>query len=231
MGRLIEIKNLTVRYEENFALRGINLEISKGERIGIAGPNGAGKSTLLLAIKGLIEYEGEVIYYGITSKEVGIVFQNPDIQLFMPTVLDDVAFGPLNQGLTGDEVLEKVKWALESVGLVGFEKRSPHHLSEGEKRKVSIATILSMNPEVYLFDEPTNGLDPQSRGEILDLICRIDKTVLIATHDIEILKSFVDRVIILNSGLIVEDGNVGILEDTEVLLKNRLIYQRECENV
>ncbi len=229
MEKLIEIKNLSVRFEGVVALKDVNLTIYQGEKIGIVGPNGAGKSTLLMAIKGLIDFEGEIIYHGISAKEIGIVFQNPDIQLFLPTVFDDVAFGPLNQGLKREEVLSRVKKALSSTGLIGYEKRSPHHLSEGEKKKVSIATVFAMCPELYLLDEPLIGLDPASRLEIMKIICDIPKSVLIATHEIDLLPNLVDRVVVLNSGIVVADGGVDeILQDTNLLIKNKLYFEPGC---
>lgn len=154
METLIKIENLSVKHEERKAIEGINLTIYEGEKIGIIGPNGAGKSTLLLAIKGLIKFSGKISFSGIDKSAVGLVFQNPDIQLFMPTVFDDVAFGPINQNLTEMEVRERVKESLAKVGLSGFEKRTPHHLSEGEKKKVAIATVLSMEPTVISLMNP-----------------------------------------------------------------------------
>ncbi len=223
METLIKVKNLVVRYEDVNALKGVDLEIKRGEKIGIIGPSGAGKSTLLIAIKGLIPFEGKIEFNGITSNYIGLVFQNPDIQLFMPTVFDDVAFGPLNQGLSEIEVRKRVRDSMEKVGISGFEERSPQHLSEGEKKKVAIATVLAMEPEVYLFDEPATGLDPASKGEIIEIISKIHKTVVIATHDLQIVELVSDRVVVLNNGKVVADGSTcEILHDEELLIKNRL---------
>lgn len=223
MEALIKIENLCVKYEERVALDGIDLIVNEGEKIGIIGPNGAGKSTLLLAIKGLIKFTGKISFPGIRRSDVGLVFQNPDIQLFMPTVFDDVAFGPINQNLTETEVKVRVKESLEKVGLSGFEKRPPHHLSEGEKKKVAIATVLSMKPSVYLFDEPTTGLDPLSKYEITKILCSIDRTMLIATHDLELISKVTDRTIILNDGKLMAEGYTqDILTNKELLARNKL---------
>lgn len=223
METLIKIENLSVKHEERKAIEGINLTIYEGEKIGIIGPNGAGKSTLLLAIKGLIKFSGKISFSGIDKSAVGLVFQNPDIQLFMPTVFDDVAFGPINQNLTEMEVRERVKESLAKVGLSGFEKRTPHHLSEGEKKKVAIATVLSMEPTVYLFDEPTTGLDPLSKYEITKILCFIDRTMLIATHDLELISRITSRTVILNNGKLMADGETrDILSNKELLAKNKL---------
>jgi len=222
METLIKVRNLVVSYEDVVALNGIDLDVKEGEKVGIVGPSGAGKSTLLLAIKGLLPYKGEVSL-GVDLRDVGLVFQNPDIQLFMPTVFDDIAFGPLNQGLSGEEVIKRVNQATRKVGISGFEDRSPHHLSEGEKKKVAIATVLAMEPEIFLFDEPATGLDPASRAEILEIIAGIDKTVLIATHDLQLVEFLTERIIILNRGRVVADGDTcTVLEDVDLLVKNRL---------
>ncbi len=223
METLIKIENLGVKYEDRTALDGVNLNIYEGEKIGIIGPNGAGKSTLLLAIKGLIKFSGKILFFGIDKSDVGLVFQNPDIQLFMPTVFDDVAFGPINQNLPEIEVRERVKESLAKVGLSGFEKRTPHHLSEGEKKKVAIATVLSMEPTVYLFDEPTTGLDPLSKFEITKILCSIDKTMLIATHDLELISRVTSKTVILNDGKLKAEGETQtILSDKDLLARNRL---------
>ena len=224
MENLIELRNVTVKYEDVVALKGVNLGIRKGEKIGVVGPSGAGKSSLFLAIKRLIPFEGDVIFSGISERDVGLVFQNPDIQLFMPTVFDDIAFGPLNQGLSEDEVRLRVSEAMEWGGIPGFEDRSPHHLSEGEKKKVAIATVLAMDPEVYLFDEPATGLDPASRGEVAEIISKIEKTVIIATHDLQLVGSVCERIVVINGGRIVADGDVcEILGNDRLLTANRLL--------
>ncbi|MGB9729683.1 MAG: energy-coupling factor ABC transporter ATP-binding protein, partial [Thermoprotei archaeon] len=181
---VVEMKNVKYIYPDGYvALKNVNLRIFKGERIGILGPNGAGKSTLLMLINGLFKpTEGQVYVFGmLTNKsnlhkirmKVGLVFQDPDDQLFSPTVLDDVAFGLLNMGLSKDEALKKAREALKIVGLEDRENSPPHHLSIGEKKKAAIATILAMNPEILILDEPTVNLDPKSKTEIVRFINKL----------------------------------------------------------
>ncbi len=224
MENLIEVTDLVVEYDDRRVLDAISFGVKANEMVGLIGPNGAGKTTLLMALRKLIKFDGSISYNGISEADIGIVFQNPDIQLFMPTVFDDVAFGPMNQGLNASEVQRRVEEALARVGLSGFERRQPHHLSEGEKKKVAIATVLSMKPSVYLLDEPTTGLDPLSRFEIGKIICDIKGTVIVASHDLDLVAGLVDRVIVLNGGKIVADGYVDeILADKELLVRNRLL--------
>ena len=195
----------------------------------LIGANGAGKSTLLLAMRGLLgNLDGSVAIGGkpLTNKKmvkeiadkVGLVFQNPDDQLFSPTVFDDVAFGPLNLGLSGEEVKARVRQALSVVGLEGFERRVPYKLSGGEKRRVSLATIYSMQPEILLLDEPTSQLDPRARQEVINLIQKFPGTRVIATHDFELILKAATRVILLKKGRIIADGSpVEILTDEALL--------------
>lgn len=234
----VEMKNIKYVYPDgHVALENVSLKILKGERIAILGPNGAGKSTLLMLINGLLKpAEGQINILGMpVSKDnlykirmkVGLVFQDPDDQLFSPTVLDDVAFGPLNMGLSRDEVLKKVKEALKSVGLEGYEERPPHHLSVGEKKKVAIATILAMNPEILILDEPTANLDPKSKIEMIKLInklCQEQKiTLIVATHDVDIVPMIVDRVYVLNKGQIIAEGPIReIFSNFEIMEKANL---------
>lgn len=214
------------------ALRGVDLDVPPGESIGLIGPNGAGKSTLLLHLNGILLGDGEVQILGTPVNEknlievrrkVGFVFQNPDDQLFMPTVFDDVAFGPLNLGLSPAEVGSRVSLALEKVGLSQFEDRSPHHLSYGEKKRVSLATVLSMEPDILILDEPTGGLDPRGRRELIHLISELSGTKIIASHDLGMIRDLCRRVIFLNQGEIVSDGDTRtILENSSLLEANGL---------
>lgn len=228
MTSAITIKNLDFSYPDGQpALMGINLNIEDGETVALIGPNGAGKSTLLLHLNGILRSNGAVRILGremadnnlkwVRSK-VGLIFQNPDDQLFSPTVFDDVAFGPLNMGCTEIEVCRRVKRALQSVGLDNYEKRSPHHLSIGEKKRIAIATILSMDPEILVLDEPTSSLDPRSKWSLIELLKSLSLTKLVATHDLELVKALCSRTIIMEKGHIIADRDTGdILADFELL--------------
>jgi cobalt/nickel transport system ATP-binding protein len=221
---LIQISQLSYSYPDGKeALQAIDLSVNTGEKIGIVGANGAGKSTLLLHINGVYSGEGCVVVDGLECNKknlekirarVGVVFQNPDDQLFSVTVYDDVAYGPRYQGLPKDEIDKRVKYALESVQMGDYADRNPYHLSGGEKKRIAIATVLSMEPEILVFDEPTAGLDPRARRELLDLMKNLPQTLLIATHDLGLIEQLTPRMIIMNAGKIVADGS------SEVLLKN-----------
>jgi cobalt/nickel transport system ATP-binding protein len=221
---LIQINQLSYSYPDGKeALHAIDLSVNTGEKIGIVGANGAGKSTLLLHINGVYSGEGCVVVDGLECNKknlekirarVGVVFQNPDDQLFSVTVYDDVAFGPRYQGLPKDEIDKRVKYALESVQMGDYSDRNPYHLSGGEKKRIAIATVLSMEPEILVFDEPTAGLDPRARRELLDLMKNLPQTLLIATHDLGLIEQLTPRMIIMNAGRIVADDR------SEVLLKN-----------
>ncbi|MGC8948075.1 MAG: energy-coupling factor ABC transporter ATP-binding protein [Thermoprotei archaeon] len=235
---VVEMKNVKYIYPDGYvALKNVNLRIFKGERIGILGPNGAGKSTLLMLINGLFKpTEGQVYVFGmLTNKsnlhkirmKVGLVFQDPDDQLFSPTVLDDVAFGLLNMGLSKDEALKKAREALKIVGLEDRENSPPHHLSIGEKKKAAIATILAMNPEILILDEPTVNLDPKSKTEIVRFINKLyhelNITLIVTTHDVDMIPMIVDRVYILNKGEIIAEGSVReIFTNFEIMEKANL---------
>ncbi len=206
----IRIKNLHYRYPDgNYVLKGIDLQVYEGEKIGIIGENGSGKTTLLLHLNGILKGEGEIwIFDRILDnrnikeirKMVGLVFQEPDDQLFSTNVFDDVAYGPLNMGLKKEEVKERVKEALSLVELEGFEHRSPYHLSLGEKKRVAIATILSMKPRIIILDEPTANLSPKIRRKMIDIIKNLKETVIIASHDIGLIKETCTRTIFLEEG-------------------------------
>jgi len=224
----IEIKGLTYSYPDGTqALKEVSFTVYRGECLGIIGPNGAGKSTLLLHLNGVLRGNGEVKVFGmpvngrslpLIRQKVGLVFQDPDDQLFMPTVFDDVAFGPISMGLTKEQVLEKVAWALVSVGMVGVEQRSGHHLSFGEKKRVSIATVLAMDPEVLVLDEPTSNLDPRARRRLIGLLRSLSLTKVIATHDIGLVIELCERCLILDGGRVVACGaTCDLLEDRALL--------------
>lgn len=203
-----------------------------GEKVALVGPNGAGKSTLLFHLNGILDGKGSVSIEGeeISQKSlgavranIGLVFQNPDDQLFSPTVFEDVAFGPIHQGLDTATVRERVERALQDVDMSDYPDRNPYHLSNGEKKRIAIATVLSMRPRVLVFDEPTAGLDPCSRREFLDLLQRLPETMVIATHDLEFVKNLTPRTILMNRGRVVVDGNTTeILMDEGLLLENGL---------
>lgn len=212
--KAIEIKNLKYTYPDGtFALKGINLEVEEGETVGIIGPNGSGKTTLLLNIMGILEGEGEIFILGeklnkknINSirRKVQMVFQNPDEQLFMPTVFDDVAFGPLNLELPDEAVIEKVNNALEFVDLLEKKNKMPHHLSMGEKKRIAIAGVLAMNPHIILLDEPTSNLDPEMRENLINLLKQIPNTKIIASHDLDMVYTLCTKIYSLKEGQITQ---------------------------
>jgi cobalt/nickel transport system ATP-binding protein len=213
----IEVRNLTFRYPDgHLALDQVNLVISPGEKAALVGPNGAGKSTLLLHLNGILQGQGEVRVCGLNLNDkknlpkvrgmVGLVFQNPDDQLFSPTVYDDVAFGPLYQGLPQEEVERRVQNALQAVHMETYARRVSHHLSVGEKKRIAIATVLSMQPEVLVLDEPTAGLDPRARRNLIHLLAELNMTMLISTHDMHLVQELFPRMIIMDQGRIIADG-------------------------
>jgi len=216
MHHTLDIQDLHFSYPDGRkALRGVSLFINPGEKTALVGPNGSGKSTLLLHLNGILSGEGEVHVCGkeLTDESlrqiralVGLVFQDPDDQLFSQSVYEDVAFGPLYMGLPKEELAQKVRQALEDVGMAGSEKRVPHHLSEGEKKRVAIATVLSMDPEVLVLDEPTAGLDPRGRRELIQLLRGLPQTMLVATHDMRMVAELFERTVIIDGGQVVGDG-------------------------
>jgi len=234
----ISMKNVRYVYPDgSVALDDVSIEIAKGERVAILGPNGAGKSTLMLNLAGILTpSQGEVNILGLPVKtenmpdirrNVGLTFQNPDDQLFCSTVFEDVAYGPLNLGLPEDEVTSRATDSLRQVGLEGYEKRLPHHLSEGEKKKVAIATVLSMRPKILMIDEPTANLDPKSREEltelIRDVVKRHEMTLIVATHDVDLVPQIADNVFILDGGRIVAGGPVReVFRNIDLMNKARL---------
>jgi cobalt/nickel transport system ATP-binding protein len=226
---IVEAVDLHHTYpDKTVALDGVSFHISHGESVALVGENGAGKSTLLLHLNGyLAATRGQVRIgdYPLTPQNlqavrrtVGMVFQNPDDQLFMSTVFDDVAFGPLNLGLSKDEVERKVSGALETVGVAHLSKRPPHKLSQGEKRAVSIATVLAMSPDILVMDEPTSSLDPRSRLRLIELLKTFRHTKIIATHDLDMAVDVCERTIILHKGRVTADGPTKKLFQDETLL-------------
>ena len=220
----------------NQALFGVNLTINKGERVALLGPNGAGKTTLVMHMNGIHPtMQGEVRVAGelvdVKNKEslksirskVGIVFQDPDDQLFMPTVGEDIAFGPYNMGLRGTELNAVVDEALTQVGMFEFKDRAPHHLSFGQRRRVAVATVLAMKPEILVMDEPSSNLDPASRRELADVVRSLDVTIVMVTHDLPYAMELCERSVILSGGVIVADADTEkILKDSALLAANRL---------
>jgi cobalt/nickel transport system ATP-binding protein len=230
---IIRVDNLSFRYPDGQpALADINLAIYRGETVALIGPNGAGKSTLLLHLNGILHSNGAVKVLGrsvddknlrwVRSK-VGLVFQNPDDQLFSPTVFDDVAFGLINLGYAEAEVRKMVTDALEWVGMRGYERRSPHHLSLGEKKRIAMATVLSMNPEILVIDEPTSNLDPAGKWSLIELLRGLSITKIIASHDLELVQALCPRAIVLDRGVVIADGATGqILADKPLLMAHGL---------
>jgi cobalt/nickel transport system ATP-binding protein len=229
----IKVEGLSYSYSDGTtALEDVNLTISEGEKVVIIGPNGAGKTTFFLHLNGTIKNpQGNVSVFGrpISSMriedrihQVGVVFQDPDDQLFMPTVFDDVAFGPVNMGLDEEEVERRVYVALLKVGLEGFEKRVPHNLSYGQKKRVALASVLSMEPKVLVLDEPTANLDPKSRADFIDLNERDGITTIIAMHDVNALPVLANRVYVLNRRIVAEGSPREIFSDWELLRTNSL---------
>ncbi|UOY01512.1 energy-coupling factor ABC transporter ATP-binding protein [Blastococcus sp. PRF04-17] len=215
------------------ALFGVDLRIERGERVALLGPNGAGKTTLVLHLNGILTPgRGRVGVAGLPvaksslqeiRRRVGIVFQDPDDQLFMPTVGEDVAFGPRNLGLSEPEVAERVAAALEQVGMSGYADRPPHHLSFGQRRRVAVATVLSMHPEILVLDEPSSNLDPAGRRELAEVLQALPVTLLMVTHDLPYALQLCPRSVVLDGGVIVADGPTReLLADPGLLARHRL---------
>lgn len=236
---MLEVRDLKYSYNKDYqALKGVSLKIERGQMVALLGKNGAGKSTLFLNLNGIYEpdegkvfIDGEELKYDKKSllkfrQKVGIVFQNPDDQIFAPTVEEDVAFGPLNLGLPMEEVQDRVEEALERVGMSGFEKKAPHHLSGGQKKRVAIAGILAMKPEIMVLDEPTAGLDPQGVTDLSKLLNELNNegiTILISTHEVDLVPNYANRVFVLVDGLLIGEGTPKeIFAQPEILEKANL---------
>ncbi len=228
MHHTIEVENLSYSYPDgHVALRDASLIIAPGEKVALVGPNGAGKSTLMLHLNGILRGQGQVRVCGleVTDKNlgkvraaVGLVFQNPDDQLFSPTVFDDVAFGPIYQGLKKVEVEERVYQALDDVHMRDYARRVSHHLSVGEKKRIAIATVLSMNPEILVLDEPSAGLDPRARRTLINQLRELPQTMLVSTHDLRLVHELFPRTVVMDDGRIVADGATEQLLNDEALL-------------
>ncbi|GAB4562295.1 MAG: ABC transporter ATP-binding protein [Anaerolineae bacterium] len=214
---VIEIEDLVFAYPDGRrALNGVSLRIQEGEKVALVGPNGAGKSTLMLHLNGILKAKsGRIRVSGLEVTEsnlgqirawVGLVFQNPDDQLFSPTVFEDVAFGPLHMGLPESEVRRRVQRALDLVGIPDFAERITHHLSVGERKRVAIATVLSMEPRLLVLDEPSAGLDPRGRRALINLLASLPQTMLVSTHDMRLVAELFPRMVILDEGRVVADG-------------------------
>jgi cobalt/nickel transport system ATP-binding protein len=237
MNSAIEITNLRYRYHDGTeALRGVSFRMAPGECVGLLGPNGSGKSTLLLHLNGIlpdkpaadgtVRIDGELITpdnLDRIRRQVGLLFQDPDDQLFCPTVQEDVAFGPLQLGLADADVAARTGRALAQVGLTAYGRRATHHLSHGEKRRVCLAGVLACEPSILVLDEPTSDLDPRGRREFRALLQRIPATKLIATHDLELVVELCARAIVLDHGLVVADGpSVELLNNEALMLAHGL---------
>jgi cobalt/nickel transport system ATP-binding protein len=226
----LEVSGLAFAYPDGHqALFGVDFSIARGERVALLGPNGAGKTTLVLHLNGILGGgTGTVTVAGLPvadrhmaeiRRRVGIVFQDPDDQLFMPTVREDVAFGPAAAGVKGAELEERVDRALDLVGMRAFRDRPPHHLSFGQRRRVAVATVLAMEPEILVLDEPSSNLDPASRRELADILRALDVTVLMVTHDLPYALELCPRSLILSEGVIAADGPTAELLSDEALMR------------
>lgn len=228
MTNVLEVRDLHFSYHDGHAaLRGVSFQMCEGDKVALVGPNGAGKSTLMLHLNGILHGRGEVSVGGkqltrdnlpAVRAMVGLVFQNPDDQLFSPTVFEDVAFGPLHMGLPMEEVTTRVEAALEAVRMSGFRDRLSHHLSVGEKKRIAIATVLSMDPQILVLDEPSAGLDPRARRTLINLLRELPITMLVSTHDMRLVQELFPRTIVMDEGQIVADGRTHDILDDEALL-------------
>jgi cobalt/nickel transport system ATP-binding protein len=233
MTKAVEIENFSYGYPDGtMALSEINLSIEHGQKVVLIGPNGAGKSTLLLTMAGFIKGAGKVFVDGLQVNRknlkkirtcLGSCLENPDDQLFMPTLFDDVSFGPLNMGLGAEQVKKRVADALQTVGLAGMADKAPHHLSAGQKRAAAIATILSMTPRIITLDEPDGSLDPRNRNNLIKLLGNLTQTLIIATCNMNFAAAIADRAVLMDKGRIVADGNAReIMSDAGLMSEHGL---------
>jgi len=228
-GDVLAVENLHFHYPDgHVALQGVSLNLCEGDKVALVGPNGAGKSTLMLHLNGILSGEGEMSIAGMRIEPdnlpviramVGLVFQSPDDQLFSPTVFEDVAFGPLHMGLPEDEVRARVDEALEMVRMCDYRDRLSHHLSVGEKKRIAIATVLSMRPQILVLDEPSAGLDPRARRSLINLLRDLPITMLVSSHDLLMVRELFPRMVIMDEGRIVADGPTAELMEDEILLE------------
>jgi cobalt/nickel transport system ATP-binding protein len=231
---ILEVRGVAYAYPDGFqALYGVDLSVSRGERVALLGPNGAGKTTLALHLNGVLEAgAGSVRVGGLElnranlkeiRRRVAIVFQDPDDQLFMPTVREDVAFGPANLGIRGAELEARIHEALAAVGMTEHAHRPPHHLSYGQRRRVAVATVLAMRPEILVMDEPTSNLDPAAKRELADILQGLDLTMLMVTHDMPYALEMCERAVVMNRGMITADGPTReVMADEALMRANRL---------
>jgi cobalt transport protein ATP-binding subunit len=226
----VELRHVHFSYPDGFeALKGVDLRIEAGERVALVGPNGAGKSTLMLTLNGIhVPSHGSVTIGGVVvdrssvkriRAQVGLVFQDPDDQLFSPTVFEDVAFGPIHMGVPGTEIHGRVERALAAVGMAGSERRVPHRLSLGQRKRVAVATVLSMDPSILVFDEPSAGLDPRGRRELIGVLRSLPQTQLVSTHDMRLVAELFSRTVVMDGGVIVADGPTAQLLTDDALLE------------
>jgi cobalt/nickel transport system ATP-binding protein len=230
----LDVRGLAFAYPDGHqALYGVDLHVHPGERVALLGPNGAGKTTLVLHLNGiLVAGAGTVTVSGLpvsrdnlaeVRRRVGVVFQDPDDQLFLGTVRQDVAFGPANLGLKGEALQRRVMDSLDKVGMADYVDRPPHHLSFGQRRRVAVATVLAMEPEVLVLDEPSSNLDPASRRELAEILRALDVTVLMVTHDLPYALELCPRSVVLADGVVVADGaTYDVLTDDALMRANRL---------